>query len=74
MEFELHGELPGQRAKALGDLIARDLESGEVKFEAGQKDAGFDIGVLVGLQNIAAIFENEGGDSRDQTFLVGAGD
>ena len=32
-----------------------NLESGEVKFEAGQEDAGFDIGVLVRLQNIAAI-------------------
>jgi hypothetical protein len=44
-----------------------------MKFEAGQKDAGFNVGILVRLQNIAAILENEGGDSRDQAFLVGAG-
>jgi len=72
VEFEGHGKFPGQGTKVLGDLIGGDLESHEVKFEAGQKDAGFNIGVLVGLQNIAAVFEDEVGDSRDQAFLVGA--
>ena len=61
--FELHVELLGQRAKALGDLISGNLESGQMKFEAGQEDAGFDIGVLVRLQNVAAVAENEAGDS-----------
>ena len=57
VEFELHGELLGQWTKAIGDLIAGDLESGKMKFEAGQKDAGFNIGILVRLENIAAVFE-----------------
>jgi hypothetical protein len=73
VEFEVHGEFSGKRAKVLGDLIGGDLESSEMKFEAGQKDAGFNVGILVRLQNIAAILENERGDSRDQAFLVGAG-
>ena len=57
VEFEVHGEFPGQRAKAIGDLISGDLESGEMKFEAGQKNAGFNVGILVRLQNVAAVFE-----------------
>jgi hypothetical protein len=73
VEFEVHGKFSGQRAKVLGDLIGVDLESSEMKFEAGQKDAGFNVGILVRLQNIAAILENERGDSRDQAFLVGTG-
>ena len=60
-------------AETFGDLIGGNLESIEVKFEAGEKDAGFHVGVLVRLEDISAIAENEVGDSRDQALLIGTG-
>ena len=44
-----------------------------MKFETRQEDAGFEVGVLVRLENVAAVAEDEAGDSRDQALLVGAG-
>ena len=63
VEFKLHSELLSQRTKLRGDLVAGDLESVEVKLEAGQENPGFDVGVLVRLKDIAAVAEDEAGDA-----------
>jgi hypothetical protein len=44
-----------------------------MKFETGKEDASFHVGVLIRLEDIAAVAENEVGDSGNQAFLVGTG-
>jgi hypothetical protein len=65
--------LLGQGMKLRGDLIPGNLESVKPKLETRQEDFGFEVGVLIGLQNITAVAENKAGDPRDQAFLVRAG-
>ena len=53
--------------------LGGNLESIEVKFEAGEKDAGFHVGVLVRLQDVSAMAKNEVGNSGDEPLLIGTG-
>jgi hypothetical protein len=55
------------------DLAGGNLESIEIKFEAGKKNARFHVGVLVRLQDVSAIAKNKVGNSRNETFLIGTG-
>jgi len=73
MDLKLHAEFLGQRAETLGYLISGNLESIQMKFETGKEDASFHVGVLIRLEDIAAVAENEVGDSGNQAFLVGTG-
>src|ERR1700675_4583779 len=73
MEFELHAELFGQRMELRRNLVAGDLESVKMELEARQEDPGFEVGVLIRLENVAAVAKNEAGDTRNQALLVRAG-
>ncbi len=55
MDLKVHAEFLGQRAEMVGDLIGGNMESIEMKFEAGKEDAGFQVGVLIRLQDVAAV-------------------
>src|SRR5438552_2281187 len=63
MEFKLHSELLSHGTELRGDLITGNVESVQMKLEARQEDSCFDVGVLVRLKNIAAVAEDEAGDS-----------
>ena len=55
-----------------GEVGARDDEVFEVPFGAHEKDAGLGVDVLVELDDIAAVFCDEGGDGADEAWLVRA--
>jgi hypothetical protein len=74
MDLKLHAEFLGKRAQAVGYRAGGNLESVQAKFEAGEEDAGFHIGVLVRLEDVASVVKNKAGNSRDETFLIGTGD
>src|SRR5205814_10375236 len=71
MEFKFNSEFLCQRTEPIGNLFAWNLETITKEFETRQKYASFDIGILVRLQDVAAIAKNEAGDSRHQALLVG---
>ena len=73
VDLKLHAEFLGKRAQAVGYLAGGNLESVEVKFEAGEEDAGFHVGVLIRLEDVASIAKNKVGDSGDETLLIRAG-
>src|SRR6185437_15706876 len=74
VDLKLHAEFITQRAETFSNLIGANLESIEVKFEAGEEDAGFHVGVLVRLEDVSAIAENKVGNSGNQTLLIGTSD
>ena len=51
-----------------------DVEIFGIEFDAHQEEAGFFVGVFVGVQNVAAVAVDEVGDGGDFAFGVRAGD
>ena len=72
------GQLPGeveprgQRPHRRVDLGARQLEAAQVPAQAHEEEAGLELGVLVGVQDVAAVLEHELGQRRHQAGAIAA--
>ena len=51
-----------------------DVEVFGIELNTHQEESGFFVGVLVGVQDVAAVSVDEVGDGGDFAFAVGAGD
>ena len=60
----------------IGEVFLRevDVEIFGIELDAHQEEAGLFVGVLVGVQDVAAVAVDEVGDGGDFAFAVGAGD
>ncbi len=70
----LHAEAQGDRLERRPNLLAGDVEALQLPLDALQEDALLLVGVLVGVDDVAAVAEEEVGDGRHQPLLVAAGD
>jgi len=75
----VHLELFGDGSEMFGEIgevfISEiDVEIFGIELDAHQEEAGFFIGVFVGVEDVAAAAVDEVGDGGDFAFLVGAGD
>ena len=60
----------------IGEIFVREInvEIFGIELDAHQEEAGFFVGVFVGVQDVAAVAVDEVGDGGDFAFGVGAGD
>ena len=69
-----HAEALGDRRECRGDIAAGDGEAVQLELDALEEDALFEVGVLVGVDDVAVVPVEEVGDGGDQALLVAAGD
>jgi len=73
-QLELDTAFQGDTLKAICNLFTRDLKALQLPFQAGQKNAGLKVGVLVEVENVATVAKDEVGDSGNQSAPVWTGD
>ncbi len=67
-----HAELVGDRIELLGEFLKRQIKTIWIELHAHEEPSRLGVGVLVGVEDVAAVPEDEVGDSSDQSFLVWA--
>ena len=65
-DADVHAEVGGDRGEGRGDLVAGQREAVEVELDPLEEDAGGGVGVLVGVEDVAAVGGDEVGDGRDE--------
>ena len=73
-EAPLHVELFGDGREVTGKLGERNIEVGGIELNPHQEPGRVGVGVLVGVQDVAAAFVDEVRDRGHQSFTVGATD
>src|ERR1700739_4370697 len=58
----------------LGEVVEVDTEILGIELAPHQKEAGFFVRVLIGVQNVPVMAINKVGDGRDFALAVGTGD
>ncbi len=69
-----HAELIGNRIELFGEFPEWQIKTIWIELHAHKEPCRFGVGVLVGVEDVAAVPKDEVGDGGDQSFLVGATD
>ena len=67
-----HAEPRPHRLEGLGDFFPRQLEPVELPLDSLEEDAALDVGVLVGVDDVAVVAGDEFGHLRHEALLVAA--
>ena|SRR5437667_2198197 len=59
VNLELHAVLRRQRLKNFRDPATLEAEPGKLPFHASEEDSGLNVGVLVKVEDVAAVAEDE---------------
>ena len=71
-ELGLHREARRELVEHARDVVARDREAVEPELDPLEEDAFLDVGVLIGVHDVATVAEDEVRDRRHEPRLVRA--